>query len=309
MFDLFTKVDEKKDLQLLAEELGWVITSPNEAFQQQLATTMKLENPNRPSKPGFIRPSSLQDCVRKLVFEYVGAEEEFGYDGTPRIGESGTDAHKHIQEYIAAMGTHEFPAEFIDIKEFLRMYPNPDLEIIDETKDHLILDTDVVNDTITYTDGEKKKTKKLSWYLDRYCGPETLVYNKKTHSRFKADGIVKYKGKFYVLEIKTETSAKYKKHDKTLEPHYKHTLQGAFYAMSFGIEDVMFLYENRDNCQFFITIMNVSRELAKKVDLLITETLRYGEKGWIAPRTIEKDECKYCPYQTRCNGIGESLPR
>ena len=307
--DLFTPIDVDKELFEFGEECGWVKTSPNEAFMQQLATTMKLENPNRPSKPGFVRPSSLTDCIRKLVFEYVGAPEESAYDGTPRIGESGTDAHRRIQDYISIMKNHGYDVEYMDIKEYLHQFPNPDLEVIDESKGIEILTSDIPTDSITYIVEGKMKTKKLSWFLDRYHGTETLVYNKRTHARFKADGIVKFKGEYYVLEIKTENNTKYGKHAKTLEPHYKHTLQGGYYAMDFGIDKVMFLYENRDNCKFFVTVMDVTEELKRKVNYLVTETIRYGENNWIAPRTVSKDECMFCPYKTRCDAIGESVSR
>ena len=309
MNDLFVKVDEAKALEEFAELAGWSPTTPNEAFTKQLQDTMKLENPNRPTKPGFVRPSSLTECLRKLVFEYQAEPEETGYDGTPRIAESGTDAHKRIQGYIMAMKEHDYDVEYMDVKKYLDLFPNPDLEIIDETANHEVISVDVKKDIIVYRDGDKEKTKLLSWYLDRYNGTETLVLNKRTRSRFKADGIVKFKGQYYVLEIKTENSKKYATHVKTLEPHEKHKLQGTFYGISFGIDDVMFLYENRDTCAMFVTVFHIDKQMKSKVSRLITDTHLYGDNKWVAPRTISKDECRYCPYKTRCDALGDTFPR
>ena len=309
MTSLFNQVDMDKELENFAIEAGWKPTSVNELFLAQYKDTLKLENPNRPTKPGFIRPSSLTSCVRKLVFEYLAEEEEFGYDGTPRIAESGTDAHKRIQNYVTDMKKHGYDVEFIDVKDYLKQHPNPDLEVIDESAEHEILSSDITSDTIVYKLGSKEITMRLSEYLDRYKGPETLVFNKKTNSRFKTDGIVKFKGEYFILEIKTENSKKYASHVKTLEPHAKHKLQGTFYGISFGINKVMFLYENRDNCATFITVFEIDEVMRAKVTKLVGDTLYYGEAKAIAPRTVDKDECRYCPYQTKCNAIGESLPR
>lgn len=309
MIDLFTPIDSAKELEDFAELAGWAATSPNEAFLRQFQDTMKQENPNRPTKPGFVRPSSLSECVRKLVFEYLAEPEESAYDGTPRIAESGTDAHKRIQGYIIAMKNYGYDVEYMDVKEYLSLHPNPDLEVIDETENHTLVNVDVKKDIITYLDNGKEKTKALSWYIERYNGTETLVLNKRTRSRFKADGIVKFKGKYYILEIKTENSKKYASHAKTLEPHEKHTLQGTFYGISFGIDDVMFMYENRDTCATFVTVFHITKEMKDKVNRLITDTHYYGDNKITAPRTPSKDECRFCPYKTRCDAIGDTFPR
>jgi CRISPR/Cas system-associated exonuclease Cas4 (RecB family) len=309
MTDLFVNVNAQEDLESFAEEAGWAPTSANEKFAKQLMSTMKAENPNRPKKPGFIRPSSLSTCLRKLTFEFVGEDEEFGYDGTPRIGESGTDAHTRIQRYVAKMQAHGYDAEFISVKDYLKQFPQEDLEIIDESEDHVVMNIDMDNDRITYAVDDKIHIKSLSGYLDRYKGPETLVYNKRTRSRFKTDGIIKFNGKYYIFEIKTENERKYKSHVKTLEPHEKHVFQGTYYAISFDIDDVMFLYENRNTCDFFVTVMHVDDEKKQEVETQISEAIRYGENNWVAPRTVSRSECMFCPFQTKCNAIGESLPR
>lgn len=312
--DLFEEVDEQKAIQEFALKANWIKTSPNEIFLEQYNQTLKLENPTRETKKGFIRPSSLTECIRKMVFEYLAMPEESAYDGTPRIGESGTDAHTRIQNYIIAMKEHGYDVEYISVKDFLTKYPRENLTIIQEDEGHVIEKVDLVNNVIEYSapnkDGVMKKyTKSLTWYIERYKGPETLVYNSETKSRFKADGIIKFNGEYYVLEIKTENSKKYVSHNKTFEPHAKHKLQGTFYGMSFGIDKVMFLYENRDSCATFMTVFEIDEAIRNKVSKIISETLRYGENEWVAPRTVSKEECRYCPYQNRCNQLGDVMPR
>ena len=310
---LLVKKDPETSMENFAGLMGWI--DPSTMFESQFIQTMKLENPDRPTKEGFIRPSSLTPCIRKMVFEYQGVIPESTYDGTPRIGESGTDAHTRIQNYVIAMKDHGYDVEYLSVKEYLTLFPKDHLEIIDESAGHTVTKTDVVNNVIEFTvtmpDGEvKNKSQRLTDYMERYHGPETLVYNKDTKSRFKADGIIKYNGVYYIFEIKTENTTKFNKHKTTKEPYEKHKLQGTYYANeAFGIDKVMYLYEHRDSCKFFISIFEVTDAYKKLVRYIIEETLRYGDNGWVAPRTIDKDECRFCPFKERCNQLGDTLPR
>lgn len=306
---LFLDVDDSKALDEFAREANWIKVAPNDLFLQQLQETMKLENPARAPKAGFIRPSSLTECLRKLVYEFQGMPLESVYEGTPRIGESGSDAHTRIQNYIIKMKDHGFDVEYMSVADYLALYPNPDLEIIDESANHTNKVADVEKNTIQYEVDGKVYKSSLTAYVDRYHGAETLLYNKKTRSRFKADGIVRAGNLFYILEIKTENSKKYASHVKTLEPHDKHKWQGTYYSEAFQIPRVMFLYENRDTCATFITIYEPPKSFVKKVENQINEAIRYGENGWVAPRTVSRSECYFCPYQKRCNEAGESIPR
>jgi hypothetical protein len=73
-------------------------------------------------------------------------------------------------------------------------------------------------------------------------GTETKLYNKKYNMSFMCDGIVKYKGKYYVIEIKTEISSKFFSREGVDSKHYN---QARAYSLNFDIPDVIFIYIRR----------------------------------------------------------------
>ena len=72
---------------------------------------------------------------------------------------------------------------------------------------------------------------------------ETKLYDKNLNMSFLCDGIIRYKDKYYILELKTEASFKFNSRSD-VDP--KHHNQGTAYSHEFGIDDVIFIYINRD---------------------------------------------------------------
>jgi CRISPR/Cas system-associated exonuclease Cas4 (RecB family) len=181
------------------------------------------------------------------------------------IGESGTDRHERIQDAICHMKDNGIDCEYIDVETYITKFNIPDLVVV-----------------------EKK-------------GYETKLINTKYNFRFLCDGIVKYKGKYYILEIKTETAFKWNSRDDVDSSHHR---QATAYALNLKINDVLFLYENRDICtkkSFIYTVQDYQIEeliklinscdkfVADKVVPPIPMNLNYTSKA-----------CRYCDYKNRC---------
>lgn len=60
--------------------------------------------------------------------------------------------------------------------------------------------------------------------------------------RFACDGIIRYKGKYYLLEIKTSEFSSF---DKLTDPKPHHIAQVKYYCALLGIRDVLFIYQDR----------------------------------------------------------------
>ena len=117
------------------------------------------------------------------------------------------------------------------------------------------------------------------------------------------DGIVKYKGQYYILEIKTESSYKNTCRKEIAKEHYN---QAITYSICLGINKVLFLYENRDNCDKKAFILEVTEEMKNSVFLKIKECNEYVEKLITPPKPkeVSKYACTYCSYISLCRKLG-----
>jgi len=135
-------------------------------------------------------------------------------------------------------------------------------------------------------------------------GMETKVYNKKYNMSFMTDGIIRYKGKYYILEFKTETADKFYNRTYVDESHYN---QATCYSLNFGLDDVLFIYENRNTLDLKSYIFNVSEEMRINLIDKITVVLVSAESKRIPPKPIDvlKKTCSYCAYRNKCEQIGQ----
>lgn len=225
-----------------------------------------IENiPKKIPNPTY-KPSSI-DCIRKMFFimnEVEPVSQTFDYQMIG-IQESGTDRHIRIQKAIK-----NIPAvadiEYITVADYVK-----------ENK----LDYLKVNSFNEY---------------------ETHLFDNRYKLSFMCDGLLKIKGKYYILEIKTEASNKFFSHN---EPYQTHIEQVSCYALSLGIDEVLFIYENRDlltkNCFYF----KVSRSDKNLIIKRIENCDKYIKSGKIPPKPIEAQNasfCNYCNYKSICSG-------
>ncbi len=238
---------------------------PEQAFLADLeASIQKSDEPRKPS-PTY-KPSSMQ-CLRNMYYQRIGEDLTPSNRTAAFVGitESGSDRHERIQKAISEMRANGFDCDYVNVADFVKSRNLTDLEIV------------------------------------RQQGMETKLFNKKYKISFLCDGIIKYKGHYYILEIKTETSRKHYERRSTKEAVDSHKTQATAYAVSFGIDDVIFLYENRDTCDKLVIPVHVTGEM--KMDRVlgrIEECESYIERLVPPPKHPDKSPCRYCSYINSC---------
>lgn len=241
-----------------------------ESLLFDLKKSIEMTDKKSQRKPSQTYKPSSMNCIRQSYYQVKGIEPEESSSSYSLVGmsESGTDRHIRIQKYLLGMKKNGFDLEYLDVAKFIKQRDLKELQIKDTS------------------------------------GIETKVYWPEMNLSFLTDGIIKYKNKYYILEIKTETSRKWFNRTGVDESHYR---QATCYSMAFNLDDVIFIYENRDTCD-------------KKVYLLhITDEMRLGMVGYIAncdsyiqantvppiPEDINKKTCEYCIYRNRCKKDGK----
>lgn len=218
------------------------------------------------------KPSSMK-CPRNMQFQVMGVqpEPEIVNPSLVRIGESGTDAHLRIQHWIAKMKDIGIDCEYINVADFVRSRNLTDLEIIKEPTEQEM---------------------------------ETKLYNKKYNISFMCDGLIRYLGRYFIFEFKTETT-----HKNSIRTSYneEHTAQICAYYLSFQIPDILMIYENRDTCSHKAYIVTVDDKMVwENVLSKIEEVNSCIQLGTLATAKRGK-ECQYCLYSKRCKQSGDSI--
>ena len=255
-----------KNIAKLVKQAKDVDTSPAKQFLEYLdrAIVMSERQNQRPPSMTY-KPSSLGGWRRRVYFEVTGAPIDPNPSIDPSgvgIMESGTDRHERIQEYVIKMKELGIPCEWIDVEEYLKMYPQKGTRVI-----------------------EKK-------------GYETKLRNDVLNLSFMCDGIIKMDGKYYILEIKTEASFKW---NGRTDAEAKHKVQAACYSVALGIDDIIFLYEQRDFCKkkpFHVHVTDEDKDTHVIHEINTIED--YRERKEVPDKTTKKSECNYCPFKEEC---------
>ena len=222
-----------------------------------------MTTPNTVSKS--YKPSSLH-CIRNMYYQVTGKEVEQNSSITADfigICESGTGRHNDIQESIIHMKDVGIDCEYINVADYVKEHNLPNLEIIEQ------------------------------------CGHETKLFNSKYNIRFLCDGIIKYKGEYYIFEYKTEASFKWNSRDNVDDGH---KLQATAYSLSFGLNNVIFLYENRDVCTKKCYLFEVTDDMRNDLIEKLTICDKYVAKNLVPPKPLDLPVkyCKYCGYADMC---------
>jgi len=237
-----------------------------EQFCNEFEMTVVILDKEDKDKPSqSYKPSSL-NCIRQMYYQMIGAELDVSEPSQNliRICQSGTDAHERIQFVISKMKEKGFDCEYLDVADYIKEYNIPDIEIV---KKH---------------------------------GFETKLIHKKLNLRFLCDGLIRYKGKLYILEIKTEST--YKNGARTFVAA-EHKAQGTAYCTALMLDGVMFLYEDRNSCGHKAYILQVTDEM--KSNLVINKIAscdEYVQTKCVPPKPekLFQSTCKYCDYQNKC---------
>lgn len=217
----------------------------------------------------FYKPSSM-NCIRNMYYQRIGqeAEGEIVADYT-KIGivNSGSDIHVRIQTAIEEMQDNGYDCQYVDVADYVKEHKLKHLKIVDKQ------------------------------------GMETKLRNKHLALSFLTDGIIRYKGKYYLLEVKTEISRKFY-YRKEVDPY--HYRQATAYCVSFGIKDVIFIYVNRDTLDMKSYMFTPTNEMKHDFVGLIEACESYVDKNEVPPKPkfIDSRTCSYCDYKNVCRRHG-----
>ena len=254
----------------LAKQLKTIETTQSieDKFLKEFEMTVMIKDAdyqvNKEIVKYHIRPSSLGGCLRNNYYQFIGAEPELLTTQPEMIGisECGTDRHNRIQNTIKRMQS----AEWISVSDHLEQL--------------------------------KASGSTISTIVKEVKDNETKCWNPNLNLSFMCDGIVDYMNLRRIIEIKTETSLKFKER-KGVEP--KHLVQATCYSLALGIDDILFIYEERDKCVKKAYSVHISNQQKQYVINMINRIKYHAKIQTAPPRPEGLSMCTYCPYRERCS--------
>ena len=188
------------------------------------------------------------------------------------ICESGTDRHERIQSAVSGMKDNGIDCEYINVAEYVRQRELDYLDIVQEPDfEHGVF--------------------------------ETKLFHKKLNMSFLCDGIIRYGNKYYITEFKTESLYKWQARKGVAEEHH---YQAVAYSTAFGIDDVLFVYINRDNTDMKCYLYSVTGDMKQDLVGRIEMCNSYVENHSVPPKeeTTPRKTCEYCNYKDQCRKDG-----
>ena len=240
-----------------------------EQFVADLNRSIQLgKSEHKPSKS--IKPSSLAGCFRNQWLMLQGVDADVGSlekaeDIT--IQQSGNDRHNRLQN--ACQEAHTFGVDII--------WCDPEEE------------------------AKRAFNQGINTIIKRRDGNELLCYNADYLASFKCDGIIIYRGIKYILEIKTE---EYMKFNCRIRQEENHEYQATMYSICFGIDRVMFLYEDRNLTFRKAYEVIIPEQFKTEVKDRIKHIRAYSDKKIVPPK--EKTKCTYCHHKQACKKLGDT---
>ena len=235
------------------------------SFLEDLKYCIEKLNEQTTNPSPYYKPSSLH-CIRNMYYQRTDTNIDSNNKRSPDsvgIAESGTDRHLRIQYYVSKMQEQGIDCEWVDVEDYIKENNLTDLEIVSK--------------------GDY----------------ETKLFNKKYNFRFMLDGLIKYQGKYYIFEIKTESGTKWINRGG-VDPYHRN--QAIAYSINLNIDEVMFLYENRDVCSKKVYLLKVTDEMRETLIHKLEVCEDYVNKHIVPsiPDDVEKKVCQYCQYRLTC---------
>lgn len=238
-----------------------------EDFLHDLTRSIEITASKSTRKPSQTYKPSSMNCIRNMWYQVVGAEQDEGTVNYSSVGivQSGSDVHERIQTAVSHMKDNDIDCEYVDVAEYV--------------------------------------TSRGLGYLNIVAkqGMETKLYHTTLNMSFLCDGIIRYKGKYYILELKTETSNKWYSRSGVDPKHYN---QATAYSIAFGIDNVIFVYINRDYLTMKAFMFHVTDDMKQTLIGKIDECDNYVRALKVPPKPENADNklCAYCAYRSRCDG-------
>lgn len=239
--------------------------APEQNFLNDLKRSIELSADKDKRVPSKTYKPSGMNCIRASYYQIMGAESDESSSNYSMIGicNSGTDIHVRIQTAVEQMKDNSMDCEYIDVAEFVKQRNLDYLDIVSKS------------------------------------GMETKLYHNKYNMSFMCDGIIRYKGRYYILELKTESSYKFTNRKDVDPSHYN---QATAYSLAFGLNQVLFVYINRDVLDMKAFMFNVTDEMKQNLIGYIEECDYYVKRMITPPKSdnVSKKSCTYCAYKTQC---------
>lgn len=135
-------------------------------------------------------------------------------------------------------------------------------------------------------------------------GFETQIEIDSPPIRFACDGIIRWKGKYYLLEIKT---SEYNSFDELTNPKDQHIDQIKVYCTLLDIQDALVLYQDRQYGGLKCYEVHVTESDRNKV----RDDMKYVQdmvEANLAPGRLPKNDSwctpSHCPYYKKCKEWG-----
>ena len=238
-------------------------------FLNDLKRSIELEADSGNHLPSKTYKPSGMNCIRASYYQIQGIEPDKANSNYCLVGicNSGTDVHVRIQKAVANMILNGMDCAYLNVAEFVKQRNLGDLKIVSQN------------------------------------GMETKLYHTKLNMSFMCDGIIKYKNHYYILELKTESTYKFMNRQGVDPSHYQ---QGTAYSLAFGIDEVIFVYINRDTFDMKSFMFNVTGEMKESLIGYIEECDGYVKRFITPPKpeNVNKKACSYCAYKTQCRKDG-----
>lgn len=258
-----------KSVMRLLDDINTEI-SVEDSFLMDLKRSIELTDEKHKRLPSQTYKPSGMNCIRSMYYQVIGVEPTETASNYSLVGicNSGSDIHQRIQQAVIDMKDNGIDCEYINVADYVRSRNLDYLEIVKEPN---------------FEKGDY----------------ETKLYHKTLNMSFLCDGIVRYKGKYYILELKTEASFKF---NGRTDVDPKHHNQGTAYSLAFGIDDVIFVYINRDLLDMRSFMFTVTDEMRQKLVDKIQECDSYVQSNKVPPKPeMSNKVCAYCSYKGRCD--------
>lgn len=250
-------------------ETAKAVLPPEQDFLNDLKRSIEMTADKDTRLPSKTYKPSGMNCIRASYYQLVGAQCDLPSSNYTLVGicNSGTDIHVRIQTAVEKMKQNGMDCEYIDVAEFVRNRGLDYLNIV--SKD----------------------------------GMETKLYHKKYNMSFMCDGIIKYKNHYYILELKTENSYKFMNRKDVDPSHYN---QATAYSIAFKLDEVLFVYINRDVLDMKAFMFKVTNEMKTHLIGYIDECDSYVSRKIAPPKPedVSKKACSYCMYKNQCRKDG-----
>lgn len=244
--------------------------APEQSFLSDLKRSIELTNDKASRAPSKTYKPSSMTCIRNMYYQVTGQPQDPQASNYTLVGicNSGTDIHERIQKYVDDMKNNDIDCEYINVADYVKQRNLDYLEVVEQK------------------------------------GMETKLYNKVLNMSFLCDGIIRYKGKYYILELKTESSYKWQGR-KDVDP--KHYAQGTAYSLVFKIDEVLFVYINRDILDMKAFMFKPTDEMRGALVDKILECDNYVSEGKVPPKPedVPKSSCEYCNFRLTCRAQGD----